>query len=104
MTKCSKCQHTGKPKTKKKSIGKKVIMLSLMVVVYPVSFVILLLIGSIVRVDGCYGTPNDVCLAATMVLSAVITLIYIIIVIYKCTRQIEVCEKCGNRTETCVWK
>ena len=103
MTKCSKCHHIGKPETKTK-IGRKVIMLSLMVVVYPVSFVILLLIGSIVRVDGCYGTPNEVCLAATMVLSAVITLIYIIIVLYKCTRKIEICKKCGNRTEKCVWK
>jgi hypothetical protein len=79
-------------------------MLSLMVVVYPVSFVILLLIGSIVKIDGCYGTPNDVCLASTMVLSAAITLIYIITVLYKCTRKIEICEKCGNETETCVWK
>lgn len=102
MAECKMCGHTGK--TKRKSIGKKVIMLSLMVVVYPVSFVILLLIGSILRVEGCHGAPNEVCLAATMVLSAVITLIYILIVIYKCTRQIEVCENCGNRTETCVWK
>ncbi len=103
MTQCSKCHHIGEPQTKTK-IGRKVIMLSLMVVVYPVSFVILLLIGIIFRIDGCYGTPNDVCLAATMVLSAAITLIYIITVLYKCTRKIEVCEKCGNQTEKCMWK
>lgn len=103
MTECSKCHHIGQPKTKTK-IGRKVLMLSLMVVVYPVSFVIFLFIGSTVRINGCYGTPNEVCLAATMVLSAAITLIYIITVLYKCTRKIEVCEKCGNKTEKCVWK
>ena len=103
MTTCSKCHHIGEPKTKTK-IGRKVIMLSLMVVVYPVSFVILLLIGTIFGIDGCHGTPNDVCLAATMVLAAAITLIYIIAVLYKCTRKIEICEKCGNQTEKCVWK
>lgn len=103
MIECSKCQHIGKPVTKTK-IGRKVIMLSLVVVVYPASFMILLFIGSILKIDGCYGTPNDVCLAATMVLSAVITLIYIITVLYRCTRKIEICEKCGNKTEKCVWK
>jgi uncharacterized membrane protein len=103
MIKCSKCHHIGLPKSKTK-IGRKIIMLSLMVLVYPVSFVVFLFFGSIFRINGCYGTPNDVCLAATMVLSAVVTLMYIIIVLYKCTRKIEVCEKCGNETEKCVWK
>jgi uncharacterized membrane protein len=103
MVECSKCHHLGKPTTKTK-MGRKVIMLLLSVVVYPVSFVILLLIGSIVRIKGCYGSPNDVCLAATMAISAVITLIYIITVLYKCTRKIEICEKCGNQTEKCIWK
>lgn len=103
MIECSKCHHIGKPRTETK-IRRKVIMLSLTVVVYPMSFVILLLIGSIFGIKGCSGTPNDVCLAATMVLSAAITLVYIIIVLYKCTRKIEVCEKCGDQTEKCVWK
>lgn len=103
MMECSECHHIGKPVTKTK-IGRKVIMLSLMLVVYPVSFVILLLIGAIVGIDGCYGTPNDVCLAVTMVLSAIVTLIYTLAVLYKCTRKIEICEKCGNQTEKCVWK
>ena len=103
MIECSQCHHIGKPTTKTK-IGRKVIMLSLSVLVYPVSFVILLLIGSLAGIKGCYGSPNDVCLAATMLLSAAITLIYILAILYKCTRKIEICEKCGHQTEKCVWK
>ena len=103
MVECSKCHHVGKPITRVK-MGRKVFMLSMIIVVYPVAFVLLLLISSLVGIKGCYGSPNDVCLAVTMVLSALITLIYFLLVLYKCTRKIEICEKCGHQTEKCVWK
>ena len=100
MTKCKKCGHIGQPKTKKRFDGVETFSLSLLMFpLWFVSFYIIMQIGVHSYICDWYMLPSNNCFIGTLILSTVLTLIYIVTLLYKSKQMIEVCEKCGERIE-----
>jgi len=101
MTKCKKCGHIGKPETKRRWSGLQLtLLLLLMIPLWSASAFIILSIGVLGNFcDGGFMLLSDGCFIGTILLSIIVTLIYIVTVLYKSKQPIEICEKCGERIE-----
>ena len=100
MTKCKKCGHIGKPETKRRWSGLQLtLLLFLIIPLWFASAYIILLIGVFGSFCASFIIPSDGCIMGTITLSTILTIIYIVMVLYKSKQMIEVCGKCWERIE-----
>lgn len=100
MTECRKCGHIGQPKTVKR--WDKFQLTFLLLLMFPLWFILAFIVlsigvlGNFCHVDFIISTG---CFNGTIIISTILTIIYIIAVLYKSKQMIEICEECNERIE-----